>query len=203
MSSWLLAHPLFTKKVISKLFLGSLLDFSPPLVFIVLFELTMNFFTATFWFMVVTCIVALFARMVEKRTPYFSLYISLVTVLFGAFTLFFHNPEFLQIRDTLYDLVLGITLFAGLRKGKLFFKSAFTHSIRMADEAWRSVTLAWIYFFVVGAIGNEIARNVLTDDGWVFYKLVVLVLTFFFGIWCLFYFYKPEPEIKTDKTISG
>jgi intracellular septation protein len=152
------SHPLFTKKVLSKLFIGSFLDFSPALVFVLVFELS-DFFTATGWFMASTVVVTFIALAIEKRTPFFSLYIAAITILFGASTLFFHSPNYIQIRDTVYDLVLALTLLISYLKGKLLFKRVFSHSIRMSDSAWRNVTKAWIAFFTIIALLNEVVRR--------------------------------------------
>jgi intracellular septation protein len=193
MHRWLVAHPLFTKRVLSKLLVGSILDFSPPLVFIIAFELS-DFFVATAWFMAATVLMSSVAFFIEKRVPYFSLYISLVTLFFGWWTLFFHDPHYIQIRDTFYDLVLALTLLYGYSKGKLLFKSAFSHSIKIADSSWERITQAWIIFFLLGASLNEVARRVFNEEYWLYFKLSFLVLTIMFGMWVLFYFYKPVEE---------
>lgn len=199
MHDFVTTHPLFTKKILSKLFIGSFLDFSPALIFVLVFELS-NFFVATAWFMFSTVVVSFIALAIEKRMPYFSFYISAITILFGASTLFFHSPNFIQIRDTVYDLVLALTLGIGYLKGKLLLKRVFTHSIKMSDDAWLRVTQAWIIFFIIGAILNEIARRVYDEGGWIWFKLGVLVVTFFFGLWVLFFFYKPDDqEIEGEK----
>ena len=197
MQNFLAVHPLFTRRVLTKLLIGSVLDFSPPLVFVVAFELS-DFFTATTWFMGATVLMSLFALLVEKRIPYFSLYISAITLFFGASTLFFHSPEYIQIRDTFYDLVLAVTLIYGYKKGRLLFKSVFSHSIKMADSAWEKITKAWITFFLIIAFLNEIARRVFDEGGWIFFKLGVLVLTSLFGLWVLYYFYEPALEERSD-----
>jgi intracellular septation protein len=193
MRAWLALHPLWTKKILTKLFVGSFLDFSPALIFIATFELS-NFYTATVWFMVSTVVVCLFAVLIEKRVPYFSIYISAVTLLFGASTLFFRSPDFIQIRDTVYDLVLALTLGVGYLKGRLLLKRVFSHSIQMSDKAWLHVTQAWVIFFIFGALLNEIIRRVFDVSGWVCFKSGMLLVTFFFGIWVLFYFYQPASK---------
>ncbi len=195
------AHPLLEKRILFKLLTGSLLDFSPPLVFIIAFELS-DFYTATSWFMVATVLTSLFAIIVEKRIPYFSFYISFITLIFGASTLYFHHPQYIQIRDTVYDLVLAITLAWGYVHGKLFLKSAFSHSIKMPDSAWVSITRAWIVFLITIALSNEVARRVLTEGGWIYFKFIILVCTSLFGLWVLFHFYKPMPKTEEDGSFA-
>lgn len=195
MIAWITEHPLFRKKTLQKFLLGSFLDFSPPLTFIIVFELS-DFYTATAWFMAVTVLITGFAVFVEKRVPYFSIYISCITLGFGFWTLFLHDPDFVQMRDTFYDAVLALTLFIGMYKGKLFFKSAFSHSLIMTDYAWRKVTQAWILFFVFGGIANEVARRLFDEAGWVYFKIVVILATLFFGLWVLFYYYEPTPPTQ-------
>lgn len=195
MRSYLLAHPLFTRRILKKLFVGTLLDFSPTLVFVVAYELS-DFFTATGWFIVSTVIASGIALIREKRVPYFTIYIALVTLFFGGTTLVFHNPHFIQIRDTFYDLVLGLTVLFSYLHGKLVFKSVFSHSIVMSDEAWNNLTHAWIFFFFSAAAANELARHTFTPGGWVYFKVAMLFITMGFGFWTLFYFFEPREEDK-------
>jgi intracellular septation protein len=193
MRSYLLAHPLFTKKILKKLFIGTLLDFSPTLVFVVAYECS-NFFTATGWFIGSTVIASLVAVVREKRVPYFSIYIALVTLFFGGTTLFFHDPHFIQMRDTFYDVVLGLTVLISYLHGKLVFKSVFSHSVSMSDEAWNGLTHAWIFFFFGAAFSNELARYSLSPGGWVYFKVLMLFVTMCFGFWALFYYFEPRME---------
>jgi intracellular septation protein len=198
MRSYLTRHPLFTKAILRKLFLGSFLDFSPTLVFVIVFEVS-DFFTATLWFIIATLIASLFAIKIEKRVPYFSLYISLITLLFGGSTLFFRDPHYVQMRDTFYDLVLGCTVLYTYLRGRLVFKSIFSHSIVMSDDSWHRLTHAWIFFFFFLATSNEIARRVFDQEGWVIFKVIMLFVTTAFGFWALFFFYAPREEDLSQK----
>jgi intracellular septation protein len=141
-----------------------------------------------------TVLASFFAIKAEKRVPYFSLYISCVTLLFGGSTLFFHEPHFVQMRDTFYDIVLGVTILWMYVHGKLVFKSVFSHSIVMSNNAWKNLTHAWIFFFFFLAGANEVARHVLTPGDWVLFKLAMLVVTTCFGLWALFYYFESIPE---------
>lgn len=203
MRDTVITHPLLRREVLRKLFVGTFLDFSPTLVFVVTYHLS-DFFTATGWFMVATVCVALFALRVERRIPYFSLYLSLITLLFGASTLFFQQPHFIQVRDTVYDTVLGLTLLFGVVSRKLFLMNVFSHTIKMTVGAWSGMTYAWICYFLVAALSNEVARKVLQPGDWVIFKVTMLVFTACYGFFVLFYFYEPEDkDILIEKEVGS
>jgi intracellular septation protein len=195
MITWVKNHTLFKKNNLKKFIFGLFLDFSPPFVFVIVFEIT-DFYIATGWFVATTVCMSIIALLIEKRIPYFSLYISLVTFIFGSWTIVLRDPDFIQMRDTFYDIVLALTLYFGLLRGKLFLRTAFEHTIIMIDTAWRKITKSWIVYFIVGAVANEVARRYLDEEGWIYFKIITLFTTVIFTFCVLFYFYEPHQEDK-------
>jgi intracellular septation protein len=193
MVNWLQRHPLIKRGNLKKFLFGLLLDFSPPFVFVIVFEIT-NFYVATGWFVATTFLMSLIAFFVEKRIPYFSLYISLVTFVFGSWTIVLRDPDFIQMRDTFYDAVLALTLYFGLLRGKLFLKTAFEHTIIMLDTSWQKITKSWIIYFIIGGVANEIARRYLDEENWIYFKIIALLVTVIFAFSVLLHFYEEDQK---------
>lgn len=184
---------LFTYSVLSKIFMGLLLDFGPVLVF--LFTANhFSFYKATFILMTATLISTLFTFVKHKRIPFFAVYITLLTLVFGFVTISHHDPHFIQMRDTIYDLTLAFTLIVGLVFRKLLLKVALGSFIKAHDITWLRITYAWIGFFILNSVANEYVRRVFSKEVWVHFKIDMLPVTIIFAIVTFVFFYEIEEE---------
>lgn len=168
--------------MLKKLFLNLFIEFGPIIGFLIASELT-TFIRATTIFVVLT-LVALALGFVERRgIAWFPLIVAIIVVTFGLLTIFFHNPFFIIIKDTLYNGIFAVVLFIGLYYRKLFLKILFGGMFAMTDEGWRILTIRWATMFVLLAITNEIARFYLSEYGWVNYKFSVTLITVIFSLY--------------------
>ena len=77
---------------------------------------------------------------------------------------------------TLVELLVTLVVLAALLA--IVFDAVF----HLTEEGWRKLTLRWAAFFFALAVGNEIARHMLTTDWWAWSKLIVFTpLTFVFA----------------------
>lgn len=184
---------LFTREVLSKIFLGLFLDFGPVLIFLV----TANYFSfykATFVLMIATLLSTLITFWKHKRIPFFAVYITLLTLVFGFVTVSMQNPHFIQMRDTIYDLTLALTLVIGLLFNKILLKVALGAFIKIHDRTWFKLTYAWIAFFIVNSMANEYVRRSFDKDVWVDFKIDMMLITIVFAIATFLFFYEHEHE---------
>ena len=62
---------------------------------------------------------------VLKRLPIFPLIASSVTVVFGILTLVTHNPFWVQFKVTIFNALVALLLWIGMRSGHNFFRFVF------------------------------------------------------------------------------
>lgn len=193
--------PLFKKipsKALISFTINGFLEFGPILVFLLAYDY-FHIFKATFVLMIATIIVTVFIFIKQRRLPYASLYLALITTIFGYLTLSHHNPGFIQIRDTVYDMTNAIVLSVGLLFNVYLFKIAFDKVMPMTDRGWRKLTWVWIFFFVVAAIANEYIRRNESIHIWIDYKTSMVFISVIFGFAAIFYAYEKK-EGATPET---
>jgi len=161
--------------------LQSLVEFAPIFVFVISFEIH-GFYFATRALITITILLTIYTYFKEKRVPYFAFFVAATTIVFGFITLKHHNPHILQIRDTVYDALLGITLIVTLLNNKLLLKSLFGHIFKISDILWRKITWVWAINFFVLAGMNEYVRLHFHLGAWVYYKMFAMAITIALGL---------------------
>jgi intracellular septation protein len=101
---------------------------------------------------------------------------------FGALTILFGDPVFVQLKPTIIYSVFGIALLAGFFTGRpllrILLEAAFEG---LSEKGWLKLSRNWGVFFLVLALLNEGLRAQLTFEGWLWAKFwVFLPLTFLF-----------------------
>lgn len=188
----MIAHPLLSPSLLKRMALGALLEFSPILIFLSSFK-HFHIYEATMLLMLATIVSTFLTYILQKRLPYLALYVAILTIGFGYLTLAHHQPKFIQMRDTLYDLTCAVTLLAGLIFNISFLKFAFNDVLPMTTRAWNKVTYAWIGFFIVNAGINEYIRRTATLHEWFEFKGLMVPITILFGLVTLWmWFEKPQ-----------
>lgn len=101
---------------------------------------------------------------------------------FGALTIFFANPVFVQLKPTIIYLVFGIALLVGYWQGKALLKVLLEAAFEgLSDEGWLKLSRNWGAFFLFLAALNETLRMTLSFGDWLAAKLwVFLPLSFLF-----------------------
>lgn len=185
---------LFSKSNLKRLLLGTILEFGPIFVFLLAFP-HFRIYMATTFLMLATIVSTFATYILQKRLPYLALYVTLITIVFGYMTLLHHEPKFIQMRDTLYDLTCAATLIIGSMVNISFLKIAFDKVIPMTDQAWHKLTYAWTVFFLLSAVANEYVRRTESLHTWFDYKGYVVIATVIFGVTALYLTYE-SPDKK-------
>ncbi len=163
-------------------------DFIPIIVFLVSFELHHRFYQSTFLLIISTILLTIYVLIKDKRVPYLALFICFETTLFGWLTIRLHNPDFLQIRDTLYDFVVGGAIVSTAMMGRPIIKKMFSYMFILDDKTWIKLSYSWGFVFLVFGIFNEIVRRNFHVSTWVDYKGVIAVITVVYGVYLYFKF---------------
>ncbi len=182
-------HPLFAPELLKRVAIGALLEFSPIIIFLLSFK-RFHIYEATTLLMIATIISTLLTYTFQKRLPYLALYVAILTISFGYLTITHHQPKFIQMRDTLYDLTCAVTLLIGLTFDILFLKFAFQEVIPMTNRAWCKITYAWVGFFIAGAALNEYVRRLFNLHEWFAFKGLMVSATIIFGLVTLWFWYE-------------
>ena len=101
---------------------------------------------------------------------------------FGALTILFGDPVFVQLKPTIIYGVFGVALLVGWKLGKALLKILLEAAFEgLSDEGWLKLSRNWGVFFLFLAALNEGLRAYLSFEGWLWAKLwVFLPLTFLF-----------------------
>lgn len=135
-------------------------EFGPLIALFVVNAITGNVEDGT-WALIISTVIAVAAMLVVlKRLPIFPLIASTITVIFGILTLVTHNPMWVQIKVTIFNLGFAVFLFAGLFFKKNFFKYILEKTFPYTQKGWDQFTWSFAWFFVATAIANEVVRQV-------------------------------------------
>lgn len=163
--------------------LGFALDFGPLLVFFLVYKFS-NIIFGTGAFMAAILIAVIISKWkMGKVSP--MLWLSAVLVIgFGALTIYFNDPRFIQIKPTIIYTGFAVILGVGLLRGKAMLKYLLQAAYEgLSDEGWLKLSRNWAIFFVAMAVLNEAMRMTLTFDLWLTLKVWgMTILSFIFAI---------------------
>ncbi|MFA6608357.1 MAG: septation protein IspZ [Candidatus Paceibacterota bacterium] len=185
----------FSLVALNRLIIGITLEFGPIFIFLLSFHY-LHIYKATFILMIATIISTVATYRIQKRLPYIALYVAFLTLVFGYMTIINHQPKFIQMRDTLYDITSALTLLIGLMVNVSFLKLAFHDVLPMTNQAWNKLTYIWIGFFIIVAVINEYVRRTMTLMQWFDFKSIMVFVTLFFGLLTLYFIYEKSEHHK-------
>lgn len=166
------------------MFLNWLIQFGPITLFFFVFELTeKNFFVATTILMVATFFAVMAELKERKQLALFPIFSASFIFFFGGATLLFRNPQFLIVKDTLYDGIFSGALFFSLRHKRNLMEMFFWNLFAMSERGWRILAIRWAYFFLLSAFLNELVRRTVEPEVWVWYKILNTLILLLFGVY--------------------
>jgi intracellular septation protein len=147
------------------------IDFGPLLIFFGANKFG-GVFTATAAFMVATLVAMALSWWKTRHIPPMLIFTGLIVVVFGGLTLWLQDDTFIKLKPTLiYGMFAGILLF-GLATRRSYLKLVMGEALpQLDDDGWRKLTRNWALFFIALMAANEVARQVLTTDQWVNFKV--------------------------------
>jgi intracellular septation protein len=182
-----------------------LIDLGAPIAFAAVYFLSKDFLLATA-VLIGGCLVALGAGyFYERKIAPMPLITALAAIIFGGLTLFFKDPRILKMKLTIIYGIFAAILFGGLATKRLFLKQLLGSALRISDQGWRGLSLAYGLFFIVIAIINEIIWRTQGEDIWVWFKTSLFVVFLVFSIALTPYLLKhmlPEDEAETRENLE-
>jgi intracellular septation protein len=159
------------------------LDFGPLLVFFGANKLG-DVFMATAAFMAATLLAMLISLWKTRHIPPMLIFTGIIVIVFGGLTLWMQDATFIKLKPTLiYGMFAGILLF-GMATKRSYLKLVLGEALPALDDAgWAKLTRNWAVFFIMLMGANEVARQMLTTDQWVNFKVWgVTAATFVFAL---------------------
>ena len=148
--------------------------------------------------LIVCTIAALIACLaVLGRPPIMPFIAGTVSIVFATLTFVTGDAVWVQIKVTLFNALVAVLLWWGLRTGKSFFRFVFGSTFHYTEEGWYKLTRNVALFFLLTAVINEAVRLGFADahitalnhvftgvDIWILFKIfVVMPLTAVFFWW--------------------
>ncbi len=177
------------------------LEMGPLLVFFI-GNSRFGIFPATIAFMVATIAALSVSYALVRSIPVMPLVGGVFVLFFGGLTIYLQDDLFIKIKPTIVNLIFAALLLTGLLMKRLFIKIVLGAAIQLTDRGWLLLTRAWIGFFVLLAVANEVAWRNFPTDTWVSFKVFgVMPLTLLFSLALVPIIMKhqiPEPPVGTN-----
>ncbi len=155
------------------------LDFGPLLIFFLVYKFGApegNPITAAIYGTIAFMVAIVIAMGISKWklgkvSP--MMWMSAILILgFGALTIYFADPRFIQHKPTIIYAGFALILFGGLLRKKAMLKSLLQAAFEgLNDEGWLKLSRNWGIFFVAMAVLNELMVATLSFDWWLTIKV--------------------------------
>jgi len=140
-------------------------------------------FTATLILMPTVLVTLLISYGVTRRLPIMPLVTAILVIVFGALTLYWHDPSFIKIKPTILYVGFAAALLGGLLFGKPLLPIMLDQALDLSEKGWRLLTLRWGLFFLGMALLNEFIWRTQSTDVWVAFKFPgTMILAFLFTL---------------------
>ena len=178
-----------------KNFVKPLVEYIPIVVFFIFFIKTGKIEGAIIPLMIATIVAVAISLVFLRKVSPMLLFSSILILVFGALTVYFDDPRFIQFKVTLVNLIFGIVLLIGLYFKKPLLKNLMGSSLKLNDSAWLKLTFRWAIFFLFLAACNEYVYRNYDPATWVKFKLFgIMGLTFIFIFSQVFFIQKNTKE---------
>lgn len=163
--------------------IGLALDFGPLLVFFLAYKFT-GVIIGTAAFMIAILIAVVISKVKLGRVSPMLWLSAILVIGFGALTIWFNDPKFIQVKPTIIYILFAASLAIGLAFGKPLLKFLLQAAYDgLNDEGWLKLSRNWAVFFLFMAGLNEAMRAFLDFDLWLTLKVWgVTVLSMVFAL---------------------
>ncbi len=145
-------------------------------------------FTATSVLIPAVLLALVVSYLRTRHLPIMPLVTAILVVIFGALTLYLHDPSFIKMKPTILYAVFCLALIGGLVFNKPLLPIVLDNAIALSEEGWRILTWRWaIFFFILAGLNELVWRLDETyvpahpNDIWVLFKFpgtVVIIFLF-------------------------
>ena len=121
-----------------------------------------------------SAIMLLYFWLVERRVAKFVVFSTLFSGVLTATAILASEKMLIKIQPTISSLVMAGVLLGGLLRGKAMMQVFFGTQFQLTEVTWFQLSFRWGLFFLVAAIGNELAWRYLTEANWVIFRTFVM-----------------------------
>ena len=147
-----------------------LIEYGPLILFFIV-----NYATGILWataaLVLATVIALTLSWVLDRHIPMMTLLGGIAVTFFGGLTWVLDDPFYIKIKPTVISLLIAVILIGGQLAGRNPLKAMLGSKLQLSDTGWRQVTWMWAAMFATSAGANELAWRMLSDDGWVTFKL--------------------------------
>jgi len=168
----------------------TLLEYAPWIVFGLVVAFTKNIYWATAALMVVMTLLLAYYWMRTRKVPKLHLALTIMVLVFGGATLFFHDAKFLQWKASIVYWAIGLLLGGSVWIGKKTLLeraigAGLPPEVTVPPASWRNGSLLLgVFNVLLGFVNIWVAKN-YTDEQWGFFKSFIAIpasLIFILGI---------------------
>ena len=166
-----------------------LIDLGPLLAFFVAnffapVPAVLKIFVATAAFMVAMIAAMLFSAIRYRRISPLLWFSGIMVVILGGLTIWLHDRTFIQMKPTIYYVLVSALLWFGLATDRPLLQRVLGSTYPGLDETgWMKLTRNWAIFFAFMAVLNEAVWRNTSWDFWIGFKLWgAIPLTFLFAL---------------------
>jgi len=155
------------------------LDFGPLLIFFLVYKfgapegnpITSAIYGTIAFMVAIVIAMGISKWKLGKVSP--MMWMSAVLILgFGALTIYFADPRFIQHKPTIIYAGFALILFGGLLRRKAMLKSLLQAAFEgLNDTGWLKLSRNWGIFFAAMAVLNELMVATLSFDWWLTIKV--------------------------------
>jgi intracellular septation protein len=163
-----------------------LIQFGPITAFFAVFEASgQNFFVATAVLMAAMILATATSWARSQMLPWFPLWSASFVLIFGGATIYYADPQWIIVKDSIYDGLFGFIILVSLAFRKNLLRKFFMPLFAITDRGWYILAVRWALFFLASAALNEIIRRLVSPEVWVFYKIANTLVLIMFGLYQL------------------
>lgn len=182
-----------------------LFDFFPTLIFFVVYK-AFGIFPATYAVIAASILQVALMWLKQRRVEPMHVILLVMILIFGGFTIYFHDVEFLMWKVSIVNWLLGgAMLISSLTKTNIieylfaFAEKRSNQKMGIPKFVTKRLNIAWGFFFVVVGFINIYIAHHYSLNVWVDFKVFgILGLTLIFvvgqSIYLMKYFKDEEPK---------
>lgn len=188
-----------------------IIEFLPVIAFFVTYRLTADMITATS-IVIGTCLLSTAVEYLLTHTlSRMQVFLAGAIILFGVPTVLLNDPQIIKWKVTVVNLILASAIFVCqylIHKNP--FSYLFGKEIPLPPQAWKKLSVWWMFYFVLAAGLNLVIAFCLpalfginekeAESLWVDYKTFGnAILNFVFALICGFWLIRAYPQLFQDK----
>lgn len=169
------------------------LDFLPLVVFFLFFKFC-GIYVGVAALMIASTLSLLLIKNIYHKLEPVTLFTYVMVIIFGAMTLYFHNPQFIKWKVTFIYLTFALMLLLShFIFKKNLMRQLLGKEISLSDKVWKQINFSWATFFICCAGANLYVTYYLSESAWATFKVFILpAVTVFFIAALGIYIYKKQ-----------